>query len=332
MESRARSLAGLLLCGGLAATVGCGASDSALRATDASRGGADVAAGADRPEPPVDQPVTATEDVIAPQPDVVAPPVDAGARDAGAVDASTAVSGLPCEVSRLLSTWCTSCHSNPPRSDAPQPLLTRADLVAPSGADPSRTLAQQALVRMRDAMDPMPPGPNHVPADQIAAFERWVMAGSPPGTCASTPDPLNAAPRCTSNLSWFLGNSLGDSMNPGEACIACHTSRRRGPNYQIAGTVYPSGHEPALCIPPINSAAGVTIEITDANGRVTNLTTNLVGNFHWSGTLALPYTARLITRDGRERRMIAPQRSGDCNSCHTPAGTMDAPGRITLPL
>lgn len=145
------------------------------------------------------------------------------------------------------------------------------------------------------------------------------------------PDPLDAAPRCTSNLTWFFGNSLGDAMNPGEACIACHSRMHRGPAFQIAGTVYPSGHEPVQCIPPINSAAGATVEITDARGVVTRITPNLIGNFHWQGSLALPYTARVVMADGRERRMSDPQMNGDCNSCHTPSGTMDAPGRITLP-
>lgn len=143
------------------------------------------------------------------------------------------------------------------------------------------------------------------------------------------PDPLNAAPRCTSNLTWLFGNTLNDVMNPGETCIACH-AMRRGPTYQIAGTIYPSGHEPRLCIPPINASAGARVEITDAAGRVTNITPNLVGNFHWAGTLALPYTARVVDAMGRQRRMIAPQRT-DCNACHTAAGLMDAPGRITMP-
>ena len=32
-----------------------------------------------------------------------------------------------------------------------------------------------------------------------------------------------------------------------------------------------------------------------------------------------------------ERAMVAAQTSGDCNSCHTLAGTNGAPGRIMLP-
>ena len=156
-------------------------------------------------------------------------------------------------------------------------------------------------------------------------------AGPPVDTGSGAPDPLDAAPRCSSNLTWFFGNSLGDVMNPGEACIACHTSMHRGPAFQIAGTIYPSGHEPTQCIPPINSAAGATIEITDARGTVTRITPNLIGNFHWAGTLALPYTARVVMAGGRSRAMMSEQMNGDCNSCHTQAGLMGAPGRITIP-
>ena len=305
--------------------VGCGSTTSVSVAPD------DHPATTDRPA------VSDVAVVDREAPDVGAPTVDAGAEPdvpAVPVDASTTVSGLPCDVSALLATWCVSCHSAPPRHDAQQPLLTRADLAAPSMTDLTMSNAQLALARMQDPMSPMPPAGAPVPADQIAIFQRWVAAGMPAGTtttCGSgMPDPLNAAPRCTSNLTWFFGNNLGDFMNPGEACIACHATRR-APSYQIAGTVYPSGHEPAQCIPPLNVAAGARVEITDAAGHVTNITTNATGNFHWAGALALPYTARVVASDGRQRRMNTPQRNGDCNACHTAAGLMEAPGRITMP-
>jgi hypothetical protein len=34
---------------------------------------------------------------------------------------------------------------------------------------------------------------------------------------------------------------------------------------------------------------------------------------------------------GHERAMNAAPASGDCNTCHTQDGTMNAPGRIVLP-
>jgi len=48
------------------------------------------------------------------------------------------------------------------------------------------------------------------------------------------------------------------------------------------------------------------------------------------GAVAMPYTAK-VKYNGLERVMVASQTTGDCNSCHTQAGTKGAPGRILLP-
>jgi hypothetical protein len=99
-----------------------------------------------------------------------------------------------------------------------------------------------------------------------------------------------------------------------------------GPKYAIAGTAYPSAHEPNDC----NGVSGGQIVITDANGQTITLATNSVGNFFYQGTIALPYHAKVV-QNGAERVMASTATSGDCNSCHTPDGTGGAPGRIMLP-
>jgi hypothetical protein len=149
-----------------------------------------------------------------------------------------------------------------------------------------------------------------------------------PGTDASTgEDPLNAAPTCTSGRMWGLGDFGSQVMNPGLACIACHSISRGAPTFTAAGTVYPSGHEPDRC----NGASGaITVELRDATGRTAMVTPNSVGNFFYQGALTLPITAA-VHYQGRTREMITPAASGDCNSCHTQNGDMSAPGRITLP-
>jgi mono/diheme cytochrome c family protein len=116
-------------------------------------------------------------------------------------------------------------------------------------------------------------------------------------------------------------------MRPGNACISCH-SRGEGPRFAIAGTVYPSAHEPNDCNG--TNADSATVTITDANGMVHELTPNAAGNFYAAGAIALPYTAS-ITAGGRTRAMAAKQTNGDCNSCHTQDGASGAPGRVMLP-
>jgi len=75
---------------------------------------------------------------------------------------------------------------------------------------------------------------------------------------------------------------------------------------------------------------GLTVEITDANGTVSKLTTNAAGNFYATNTIATPYTAKVI--DGTtEVAMVTPQTNGDCASCHTQDGANNAAGRIIGP-
>ena len=71
--------------------------------------------------------------------------------------------------------------------------------------------------------------------------------------------------------------------------------------------------------------------ITGADGRMLTLAPNGAGNFYSERAVAGPYRAKVVTAAG-ERAMTAQQTSGDCNSCHTPAGANGAPGRIMLPL
>ena len=248
--------------------------------------------------------------------------------------------GLPCDIAAALADKCISCHSNPPVGNAPMALLTYQDLMAPSKDDPSMTMAQSSLARMKDAASPMPPKPASLAtAAEIASFEAWVNAGTPQGTCGDVdagPNPFDAPAQCTSGSTWNGGNNGSKSMNPGMACIKCHNQEGEGPNYSVAGTVYPTAHEPDKCNaavesgPPINTAV---IEVTDANGTVFTATANSVGNFSKTsknGNIVPPYTAK-VKYDGRERVMTTPQTSGDCNDCHTQSGTQNAPGRVLLP-
>ncbi len=170
--------------------------------------------------------------------------------------------GLPCDVSQLLVSQCQSCHSSPPVAPAPMPLVTYANLVAPSLMDPSKTFAEQSLIRMQDKQLPMPPAPA-VPESTAddTVLQDLINAGYPAATCELLPpdagvdtdggNPYDTPETCTSMMSWTRGNGL--TTRPGEACIACHSSGG-GPRFTIAGTLYPTAHEPDDC----NGANGST--------------------------------------------------------------------------
>jgi len=251
---------------------------------------------------------------------------------------------FPCAAYDVLSVHCWSCHGATLAGGAPQSLATRAELLASAPAYPSQSNGARSVARMQSSTSPMPPAPNAaVPAADVSAFQTWVNAGMPAGTCATDggisppppdagppppPDPLDAAPVCTSNSHWTGGTRGSPDMEPGHACIACH-SQGGGPTLTVAGTVFPTGHEPDDCNG--SPAGGAVVTVTDMNGVTASFTASSVsGNFRGSTQLVFPITAR-VTFKGKTRAMGTAVSTGDCNSCHTQSGTSNAPGRITLP-
>lgn len=133
---------------------------------------------------------------------------------------------------------------------------------------------------------------------------------------------------CTSGKTWTRGDLGSSSMHPGRACISCHDSNN-GPSFDVAGTVYPTVHEPDDCNGA--KATGAYVLIHDAHGVDTQLSINAVGNFYGRiQGFAAPFTAKVVS-GGKERAMAAHQSDGDCNGCHTEGGKSGAPGRIQMP-
>ncbi len=252
----------------------------------------------------------------------------------GDADAGMPGEGLPCDVEALLASRCRTCHGARLSGNAPMPLVTRAQLVAASSM-PGLSQGALSVQRMKKAQAPMPPS-GVLPNNEVAVLENWVNAGMPAGRCSAPdagPSPFDVPPRCTSGT--FTGNTENQYMNPGLACVGCHSreNARKGEEELpegIGGTVYPSAHEPDHC----DGAQGAaTVVITDATGHVFRLPVNVNGNFFlYEGRSGLrkPYRARVETAAGM-REMVTPQESGDCNACHTQAGADGAPGRIVLP-
>jgi hypothetical protein len=242
-------------------------------------------------------------------------------------------------------------------------LVTYADLTAPARSDPTRTVASMAVLRMQSATNPMPPAPAApVASGEIATISSWIAAGYPATGCGAgtggaadggtgtgsgggtgadggtgapeggvvTPDPFAVPPTCTSKTYWSGGEG-GPTMNPGLACISCHRGEREAPTFTIAGTLYPTAHEPDRCNGAGAAAsAGARVVITGADGNSVTLTPNTAGNFYYQGAVATPFHAR-VTYMGRARDMGHAETNGDCNSCHTQNGANQAPGRILLP-
>jgi hypothetical protein len=244
--------------------------------------------------------------------------------------------GVPCDVATVFATSCNSCHGSTPSGGAPISLVTLADLTAK--APDGKTYAEDSLARMQAGT--MPPGGGATPAE-IATLQAWIGGGMKEGpscgsgaggaggsTGAGGADPFQAPAKCTSGQNYQGGD--GSDMEPGKACNHCH-NQGEGPTLAIAGTVYPSAHEPDDCIAA--DVSGAQVIITDANG--TEFTLNVrtgSGNFRTGkGQYPVkPYTAKVVYQ-GRTRAMASKQSESDCNFCHTQNGANGAPGRVLLP-
>jgi hypothetical protein len=149
-----------------------------------------------------------------------------------------------------------------------------------------------------------------------------------PSSPSSTTPPTPTNTGCSSGQFYSAIGDGSAGMTPGIACISCHASAGpEAPQFTAAGTVYASAHEPDNCL---GTNLGASVVITDASGQTYTLPVNAAGNFYFTGSIPLPFTAK-VTNGGNERAMATPQTSGDCNSCHTAQGASGAPGRIMLP-
>lgn len=168
--------------------------------------------------------------------------------------------------------------------------------------------------------------------------EASTASSSSSASSSTTDDPTTGGGEavCSRDEYWTLGERESPRMHPGRTCLACHADQEPdlATRFAVAGTVYPTMHEPDDCFGLDGAQTPTYIEITAADERVVKLPVNAAGNFMYDreelGDLAFPITARAVQGD-RERRMYTPQTSGDCNACHTESGANGAPGRIAAP-
>ncbi len=249
----------------------------------------------------------------------------------GTDPANAALVGVPCDVADVLAKRCTGCHGTALTGGAPNALTSYDDLATASKTDPSKSYAQLSIDRINDRKKPMPPEGGMAPAE-IAILQKWIADGMPKGDCAapgSTVDPAiyNTPVQCSSKDTWTRGNAGSSLMHPGVACIDCHEQMGRGPVYSVAGTIYPTAHEPDDCF---GSSADVQIIVTGADGRSQTLTPNSAGNFFSRTRVTMPYKVKVVA-GGKTREMVGAVDKGDCNACHTEKGTEKAPGRVMAP-
>jgi hypothetical protein len=272
-------------------------------------------------------------------------------RDGGVPREGCAAAAIPAEVQAVLAIRCQLCHGNPPLAPTPSSLVSYADFTRTAKSDPSKSTGDLVVGRIIAntplRMPPPPAAP--LTAAETETLRRWFEAGMPSSACPPAPapgqgppppdagappmgpNPFDAPARCTSGRNGTTGGS--SQMNPGLACIDCHRGNS-GPDFRIAGTVFPTAHEPNRCV--ADDSRGAQVTVVDSNGRTVTMNANGVGNFYSNSGLTPPLKAK-VSFMGRERLMIGAVPHGDCNRCHTQAGSttvnngLKAPGRILLP-
>jgi hypothetical protein len=220
----------------------------------------------------------------------------------------------------------------PPRSLAPDREAGEEPTPSPdargSSVDVDARPGEPPLPDAGRRRPPAPDAPVEPPPDGRPPDARPIDASAAVAVDAAS---YNTPVVCTSGDHWTGGDRGAGNMYPGRPCVACHATNR-GPPFTLAGTIFPTAHEPDDCNGADGFFTGAAIIITDANG-VTHMTTgNLAGNFYFPAAETIPFPYRVkIAAGGRERVMVTPQMKPDCNGCHTVKGDMMAPGRIMLP-
>jgi hypothetical protein len=147
-------------------------------------------------------------------------------KDAGpAVTFPTTGTALPCDVDAVFERHCRKCHTNPPESGAPMPLLFYENLHAPARSDPSKKVYELVGQRIHDDEHPMPQPPN-ARLDEATAkvLGDWIAAGAPAGDDAGacTNDggaPIDAGPPIPTTCAitalgpasrWAMPTTVGD--------------------------------------------------------------------------------------------------------------------------
>ncbi|MCC7070753.1 MAG: hypothetical protein IT383_05490 [Deltaproteobacteria bacterium] len=214
----------------------------------------------------------------------------------------------------------------------------RRGIMPPDGAVGAAELALVRAWIADGALDdcsasPPPPPPPPPPLEPGGDISEHIGA---PSLVAGFSDrvPSGVTGSCSTDQYWQFGNAESSRMHPGRACLECHQSEGEGPRRGFLGTVTQTVDDSNDC----RGVGDVRVDIIDDDdGSVlATATTNSAGNFIIeSSTLCTqascpPYRVRL-TLDGRTRDMLAPQTSGDCNACHSAAGSEGAPGRIVAP-
>jgi hypothetical protein len=123
------------------------------------------------------------------------------------------------------------------------------------------------------------------------------------------------------------GESVGPLMRPGTNCLRCHQSSGSAARvpFSVGGTIFPKKDSTAC-----SGVSGVTIQVTDKNGKSISLLSNAVGNFYSTEKMEPPLKMEAML-EGRTQVMPGTSPTGGCALCHSWPDAVSALGRIRVP-
>jgi hypothetical protein len=147
-------------------------------------------------------------------------------------------------------------------------------------------------------------------------------------SCDSLVEEREPTRDCVTGKWWVGGDTGHELMHPGRDCVGCHREND-GPPLALGGTVYPLDTTPDHQANDCFGKEGIIVRVTDAKGRVFEMTTNEAGNFYLEGDesrVAKPYSAELanafLPNSTTTIKMAATKPlTGDCNFCHLDGST-----------
>jgi hypothetical protein len=160
-------------------------------------------------------------------------------------------------------------------------------------------------------------------------------AGS--GGASGAAGPTGIPPSCASGTYWTGGIAPSPMMSPGTPCMSSGCHAAGSPTaFTLSGTVYTKSglHDDDNCngADGTKAVAVVILNVNDVSEEIApRIPVNAWGNFFVQQALPPSFRVKVL-HAGSELLMMSPVTDGNCNACHTAAGTMNAAGRIAAEL
>jgi hypothetical protein len=153
---------------------------------------------------------------------------------------------LPCDIAKIVSARCGTCHKDPPAFSAPMPLATQAQFHAAGRSVASAKVHElvKARINLKSGSALMPPASSPpLTAAELATLNAWLDQGAPPGNTVCNEPPASGGGEQSIDTSGldcfkFLAHADGDKNNKFKVGVAVDKYYNMAFRAPWQGTVY----------------------------------------------------------------------------------------------